>query len=378
MKKITWLPLSILLATCTSKNTVAPTCDTQGTALSHHYDSGKAATASGVEYHISLQVDQTPVTAIADTGSANLILQSGTLQPSGSPLGKFQISYGSGTDYLTAYQGSVSLDCLAAGVPNFQYGLVQDGSMNNVSILGLAFRNKIESVPDNEALYATFMTQLAQDNSGISNEFSLQLCGYNNPNSTIYFGGLPTASSALRFEYTPIKEQSWYVIGANQIGLSGSDGGIVSSFGDLSTYGASVILDSGTTLNLLPSDIVNQIVSYLAQNYPNAATWPQIKNQLSKPVPIDCPSASELEKLPNISIALENVTLSISPQTYFKKITEGQCFFGFSIANAVDPNNPIILGQVTMENYLIRFIRTAGDNGPLGAIGFASNAGCNP
>lgn len=359
--KFATLTAALLFSLSCSNATIMPTCDTEGVVLNHNVINGAAATARGVAYHISISIDGNALTAIADTGSSNLIVQQG-FSASTPSLGTFSITYGGGSATLDAYTGQVNLNC-QQGVKNFQYGVIQAGSSTNQSILGLAYKNSIESTLPGEKPFPTFMTQLTDSPSTLSDEFSMLLCGYGNDKSRITFGGLPNFAKSLNFQNVQIVEKSWYVINARQVSAGGTN------FGDLSQDGSSVIVDSGTTLNLLPSNVTSSIISYLSSNYPHAANWTAIQSQASAPTPISCPSQSDISQMPNINIALDNnVTLSIAPNTYFKKISGGQCFFGFANQEA---GSPIILGQVTMENYMVRFDRTNSQ------IGFAKTNQCS-
>lgn len=352
MKHIAILFSLLMITACsgtTGSSDLSATCDTGGVSLKHV--SGSASTR-GSEYHIAISIDDIAMEAIADTGSSNLIVSNSSgLTPSGSgtPVpgnpgcpNSASICYGGGTyATLVAYPGTVDLNC-GPGVSNFDYGYIQSGTAN-ITLIGLAYRGA-----ETGSVAKTFFEQLSEK-TGLSDEFSMLLCGVNNPNSKITFGG--TGNTPISsFQYVPITQKSYYVINAGAVKIGGVQMGT-------STLSAkTTIVDSGTTLNLVPQDIYNAIVQKIGVSVGNPGDN------------ITCPNTSGM---PNVTIDLDkSVTLTIKPNTYFKKLDNGLCFFGFAPTNL--PLN--ILGQVAMENYKVHFDRKF--NNKQGQIGFAPNTEC--
>jgi hypothetical protein len=347
MKHLLILPILLLISTC-GASTSNPTCDIAGTKLTHVVVASKPAT-QGVEYHIPIAINGTNMEAIADTGSSNLIVSRSDFIPSGPSLGNYSIRYGSGAATLEAHADSVSLKCGPA-VNNFIYGSIQPGSSQNTTLMGLAY-NDIERHISGTQPEQTFFEQLASNpQNKISDEFSMLLCGVGNNNSRIIFGGTGTTPIG-SFQYVSLTEKSYYVINAGAVKIDGAQMG--ANF--LTNSSQRTIVDSGTTLNLVPQDVYDAIVAN-----------PKIAPFVSTPgANINCPDTSGM---PDITVDLDNfVTLTIKPSTYFKKLDNGQCFFGFSPKSGALN----ILGQVAMENYKIHFDRKNSQ------IGFAANTECN-
>ena len=357
----------LFLLSCGDQSNPQPQCDVEGISLTHKSRTIKgSAETQGTEYHIAISIDGKAVDAIADTGSSNLIVNNDSgFSPSGSSIEKpFQISYGDGanlnTVHLTPYNGVVALNCASSSV-SYTYGDVSStdpADYQAETLLGLAYPS-IQTGPQ----VGTFLDLLVKNNPGMHNEISMLLCGADNKNSKIKFGGLGAAVPPKKaFEYVPLVEQSYYVINAGEVTIGGV------SMGNLSTDRTRrTIVDSGTTLNLVPQSIYNAIALKLGFTG-------------SYGVELSCPSTAVLAQLPPVMIALDNlVTLTIKPETYYKQIGNGACFFGFMPTNG----NLNILGQVTMENYHVHFIReqtpelpAPADSFTHGAIGFSENDDC--
>lgn len=352
MKHLFLLSSLIFVANCSNNSPITPTCDR---VLSHHV-TGQAGT-HGSEYHISISVDGTQMEAIADTGSSNLLIAGNIgFKPSNPTGNSFSIGYGdpvSSTATLTQYQGTVDLNC-ASGVSWYNYGYITNYKSTNgtsqATLLGLAYRDLQQPQADENT--PTFFKDLVKNDS-ISNEFAMLLCGVDNSNSKINFGGVSSKFIGT-FNYTPILKGSsgvndYYNVGAGAVTVG------TTSVGDLT--GMQTIVDSGTTLNLVPQSIYDNIVAQLS--------GVDVGSPGSE---ISCPS---LSGLPNITIMLGSLPLVITPQTYFKNLGGGNCFFGFAPGG-----NIAILGQVTMENYYVHFDRKYNNN--QGQIGFGPNTMCKP
>ncbi len=363
MKHLLILPVLFFSMTCSNSSGFRPTCDTEGVGLKHVVKG--TADTHGTEYHISISVDGTAMEAIADTGSSNLLVAHDAVTPTGPSLGSFSIAYGRGAADLQTYQGTVDLNC-GPGVKGYRYGYIQPGSSETLTVMGLAYHS-IEKFSGPNPPDHTFFEDLVLT-QGISDEFSMQLCGMNNPNSKIYFGGVSSSIDSSQFQYVPVIEDKWYTIKASTIQTHDRKHSVPGTLGN-------VIVDSGTTLNLIPSAMLNDLVTYLSTTYPGAADWATIQANPGG-VKVACPSAAQLASLPSIDIVLsDTVTLSIAPNTYFKS-TDNGCYFGF----AQQTDQTIILGQVTMENYYVHFDRKFISQGQIrGRIGFIPSAKrCNP
>ncbi|MES2503331.1 MAG: pepsin-like aspartyl protease [Myxococcota bacterium] len=364
--------LLIILALTACKSAEQPVCDTEGVPLAHQTNKifkGPLQTR-GSEYHVSLEVNGTPVIAIADTGSSNLDLASGqNFTPSGQSIGTYSIMYGAGgNNTIDGYHGTVGLNCLnQTAIKPVLYGYIQPGSAQNENILGLAYRGKElypAGYPPEHAFFGQLVNQTAKTSTPILDEFAMLLCGVNNANSKINFGGTSSAFQGT-FVYTPTIDPSYYVINTPTVSINGN------SMGSFDSTMATIV-DSGTTLNLVPNAVLCAIVAQIESKGGAGITGIDCKNN-SKPTGtgknISCPENSALANLPDVDIAIGNpsTTLSIKPSTYFKKLDNGQCFFGFGSNAGVGLN---ILGQVTMENYYVHFDRKNT------RIGFGSNAMC--
>ncbi|MEI6806046.1 MAG: pepsin-like aspartyl protease [Myxococcaceae bacterium] len=356
MKHIFLLSGLLFLVNCSKGSADYAAIQSDCDSVLNHVVTGKAGT-NGSEYHISISVDGTPMLAIADTGSSNLLINpmSG-FTPSNPTNTQFSISYGdpvSSTAFLTGYQGKVDLHC-ASGVKSYNYGYITNYSSTNgtsaATLMGLAYRD-LQQPAANDAT-PTFFKDLV-NNDNISNEFAMLLCGVGNSNSQINFGGISNLYKGT-FHSVPILVgpsgvNDYYNIGAGAITVGETSVGSLES--------VQTILDSGTTLNLIPPTLYQALVAQI----------PGTSN-INPGSVVSCP---DLTGLPNVTIMVTDTAgnqfpVVVTPQTYFKNLGGGQCFFGFAPGG-----NIAILGQVTMENYYVHFDRKNHQ------IGFAPNTLCN-
>jgi len=308
------------------------------------------------EYYLSLRVGAAgiPIDVVADTGSSDLLL---SMAPSNSAknLGQsLNLYYGTCSTSAALYSDQIGLAC--GDLVEQTFALMQSGS-TCPNIMGLAGK-------DLSVTNSSFFDDLVQKNK-MQNLFSMLLCG-KRPGSNITLGGhIPNAPLAA-LQYIPItSEKKYYFLQVGNIGIK--NGG---ALGTLS--GQQVILDSGTTLSLVPKDIHDQIVSAIQAVNPNipatffTSTKPSDPNYTVHPNVL-----GDISKLPTITLELADpstntqFTLEIPPQVYLKDMGNANTMFGFRIAQS----SIHILGQILMENYYVVFDR---DNS---RIGFAPNTG---
>ncbi|BFZ00285.1 hypothetical protein BsWGS_03323 [Bradybaena similaris] len=234
-------------------------------------------------------------------------------------------------------------------------------------ILGLAYAEL--SRPDSS--YAPFWDTLLQENSNISNVFSMQLCGSSFVHTrdkplmegTLIIGGvLPSLSKSPLF-YTPIYKQWYYEVVLTDIYVAEQPLGM-----DCKEYNFDkTIVDSGTTNIRLPKKVfdaaVQAIDSHVQGNH--------IGQYFYEGNDIACYSDMSVpfSEFPVVSFFLmesENSSfrLDITPQHYLRPVENSQgegifpsqsCVkFGFSPSST-----GTVLGAVLMEAFYVVFDRNA-------------------
>ncbi len=333
------------------------------------------------EYTARLQVGKQDIDFVADTGSSNLIVQGNAslcptctgsederYQPTeGHSVGAdFEISYGSGSATAAEYQDAVGLEC-GDPIEGYTFGVITTNK-GLPNILGLAYQSIARGT------LSPFFDQLVEKH-GLDNEFSMLLCGHA-PGSRIDLGGRderrPDDAS---YQWIPLLEESYYVVEARSLQIKG--GGTFAGDSALAFPGSvKTIIDSGTTMALLPSEMVDAIVALMKQtvqdnnitNIPDAfwTTTDPASDDYSHKIP-----AAEVALFPTLQVMLrdasgQDAAFDISPDTYLKAIFQDadERVFGFRASRSI-----YILGQVFMENGLYVFDRANK------RIGIAPNAG---
>ena len=374
----TWILLSALfLVNCGSSST--PTASTKQIKVTVNHRPAAAEQASllqglggMLEYYITLDIEGTRYDLVADTGSSNLIVAGfSTNKPKSG--GIFPLSYGGGTsievqnylvpltlsdgDEASTYNVGVIKTCKAKCSNTFP------------RIVGLAYSG-VEGDPS----VKTFMDHLVEiKKPALSNEFSMLLCGFkddgsHNGKTNILFGGIEPGVTLAGSDYTPIIEKSWYVVNATEIMIDGVlMGGKFNSpiptkevpcanLNGLIGTNNCTILDSGTTVNQVPTKIHQAIVSNLASRVGLEKGDPFWDPVASPQIVKRACSTLRKDGLPTVDVHIGDLIVKIPSKSYFKSVGGGDCMFGFGTTN-LGSSNFKILGQVTMENQYVHFDR---------------------
>ncbi len=348
------------------------------------------------EYTVRLLVGDQDIDFVADTGSSNLVIQGdenlcenctgpeneryhpaeSSIGPVGEP---FSITYGSGSATFAEYQDVVGLEC-GDPIDGYTFGVITtNDALPN--ILGLAYQSLAQGTPPPGTDTQTqrlppFFDQLVEQH-GLDNEFSMLLCGHATGSRIVLGGRDERRADDGSYRWVPIIEESYYVVEARSFQIKG--GGTFSGTESTIAFPSShqTIIDSGTTMNLLPGEMVTAIIALMKQtvqdnnitDIPDAfwtTTDPSDENY-SRKIP-----AAEVVLFPTLQVVLrdgdgQDAAFDISPTTYFKAMYKDadEHVFGFRAATG----SPYILGQVFMENGLYVFDRANK------RIGIAPNTG---
>ncbi|CAG9315219.1 unnamed protein product [Blepharisma stoltei] len=238
------------------------------------------------------------------------------------------LEYGKG-----ACTGFVSQDTLTWG--GFTVKNVQFGEMTSLpgstwvdskpdGILGMAWISiSADGLPP-------AFTYLYKQGLVTNNSFAFYLTkNANQAGSTLTLGGYNSTLSKGDWNYIPLYKQEWWLIQMGAITVGGKA---------ISGTGFKAILDTGTSLLVGSSKIVNQI------------------NAIIGTVAEDC---SNISKLPTVNIVLGGVTYAMPPSAYVWQIPNGntyQCINGWQADDlGVGMENTVILGDLFIRTYYTYF-----------------------
>jgi len=187
--------------------------------------------------------------------------------------------------------------------------------------------------------------------------------------SGIHKGGVLTLGGADYSQYngsiyyTPIKEESYYVVAMRDMKVGNTS---VKSY---STHEPITVVDSGTTFMVVPSYLFRAVKNVFQTEYchlPHMCGNDSIFDQ-GTCIPEDAISPTILKAFPRIQIVLEEVGLFLEPQHYMQKLTtftHGK-FYCFGISQGGNLSITI-LGDTFMKAFYVIFDR---ENGRLGFMG---------
>lgn len=403
MKHLHLLFAAALLSACTQNsnfdfNKVQCTVGSDDTTSKKTHEVINETLAHEVaEYAIELKVGNPPqlIDAVIDTGSPYLVLlgenmvcpaDSGagicvghTFSPTASSSIKVTNlnatpAYGSAiVKEGKVYKDQIGLAC-GQTVPDVGFIVATKGN-NLRNIFGLAY-NVLEGEVSNVTGINSLFLDLVQ-NGQMQNIFSLTLCGEQTPKgSNVEFGGIDSrVKLASITQWTPITKEDYYTIKADTLQIQGSKTSIGS-------FDKPVIIDSGTTFNIIPQAMFDALVAQLkAVKVPQAIPadyWESAT--VGHPNFLANISDEDIKQFPVIEVTVPGMpqqpgfTLQISPQTYFKEFENGKRAFGFRPASR--GASYYIFGQVLMENYVVVFDRGEfPTKSGTGKIGFYPNTG---
>lgn len=195
---------------------------------------------------------------------------SGSYVPSSSSTSKqlhreHTIQYGKGSVNISYYNDTVAQVESGITLKDLQFGVARHSLDLYEGILGLGFSRN--------ARYTTFVDAVAQQKAagGTGRVFSIALGSANQPNAgTLVLGGLDTnrytgALGALPILAPPAVEEGLlrYWVHLDSLGYTGHDPAAGSSKMSSKTYAYSsgrVVLDTGSSLSILPTAILKQLI----------------------------------------------------------------------------------------------------------------------
>ncbi len=318
-----------------------------------HRESGEYALAIKVGLGNIQTID-----VVADTGSSDLVLSNKSYRPNSSAANQNQslsLSYGTCSGQATLYKDTIGLECGNPIEQSFAYLASSGSSCPNIMGLGYAPLAQTGS---------SFFDGLSSKN-GLQNLFSMLLCGQA-PGSQLVLGGHIKNAPIATMQLTPIVQESYYTVNAKS--MSVKDGDDIGSLAE-----KLVIIDSGTTLSIVPTDIHKAIVSaILAKNPSIPANFFTSVKPSDEDYTLQADTFGDISQLPTITLTLagkkdsSDIILEIPPQVYLKNMGHNNLIFGFREAS---DGETIIFGQTLMDNYYIVFDRENKQ------IGFAPNTG---
>ena len=378
--KVTWVLIPCLVL-------AIPACaDEQGCELQHFDLEHHAGDASGAEAlgeaarprhgvymaTLALGTPAQEVRAIIDTGSANLVVMGPgcegcdavDYQPELSttalaPGAAFTVTYGSAGLGATTTTDMVGLPCGDAVEASF--GVATEVDHLPSSILGLAYQSLAE--PADAPLTPWFDAMV--EGGLLSDIFSLRLCGPEGSGSHLKLGGMDESVDASALAYTPIVEERYYAISPPSFSMGEAA---------LGEGAATSVVDSGTTLLLVPQSVHQALVSALkaaaeaqgvSAQIPEGV-WTESASDISARATL---TEAEVAALPPLTMTLQGEAtgdtfqLQVPPERYFRRASSGDVYLGVRPGPGMT-----ILGQVFMEGLDVVFDRAQS------RVGFATSS----
>jgi len=228
-----------------------------------------------------------------------------------------------------------------------EYGCRGELYPENQGILGLGY-------PVIESQYTDSFATLFFNRFLIAPDiFAIQMCQFD---GNLWLGGYDSSYLKSSISYTSITEESYYVVGMTGLSLGTSfiaDGG---SFGK-------TIVDSGTTLLILPQSVYDILTTKLNQNRIFSRQFPDFwvpkSGGLVCTQPTDGLTPDQLnELLPSLTITLDNVVLELSPVSSYLRIdvsVAGYVRYCWGVMPTTE--DIVILGWSVMNQYVTVFDR---------------------
>ena len=345
IKKLTLILLIFAIVQCTGSG--GDTCkvinysmhtnvkDLSKLDASLHHVPGEYATT------VKIGTNGTPVTVVVDTGSSRLLIRTSDYQPTGTPIGSPKTdSYGGCQAVATDYTELVGLTC---GDP-IEQTIASTSTTGCPNILGLAYAR--DGLANRHTFFGDLVAGKSKDFADI---FSMVLCSTQSGSQIVLGGAVPSAPSTI--SYTPIVTKSYYVVNALSMNIGGQILGQFSPNAQLGN-GGTTIIDTGTTLAILPPAIYTAIVAAIQKVRPDLpaaffrSTQPSDANYTLSPSEL-----GDISKLPTIQIVFKDATLNVTPTTYMKALDSSNIIFGF---RPMTTDTFPILGQAVLDyNYIV-------------------------
>lgn len=272
--------------------------------------------------------------------------------------GQFYISYGDNSEYSGVYAydtvsvGGASMDSVTFAVVDQAQNVVGSGAVSNNGLMGISFDIGEAGVETGSLSkpYFGIISQLKKNKQINTRAYSLWLNDVNAESGSILFGGVDTSKYTAPLLGLPMvgtKSGNYAKIDRLAVeltGLSLSDAKGTTQLGGSFTLPA--ILDSGTTVTMLPPDIVQDIWNTAGVVTDPAIQSPLIACNLGKA------SASYIfafggDSGPKINVSLSQLVAPF-PGLTFKDGTPA-CRFGIMKS----PNGHIVLGDSFLRSAYI-------------------------
>ncbi|GJQ12144.1 hypothetical protein GpartN1_g3935.t1 [Galdieria partita] len=327
------------------------------------------------EYYVEVDIGGTTVYLQLDTGSSNLIVNTNDCSECNSapsvsvssfskisctssscsnsycapsPLSAdcgFSIQYGSGSATGVLLRGNVGIANVTASDIVFG-GILKESSgfePSRVSgILGMAY-NSLACQP---TCVTTLFDELYEQGIIAHRIFTVLL---NPSNGVLVLGGAGNFESNESTQIPILQEEgeyTYYIVSLQSVSV-GTESVWSSSSGE------KAIVDTGTTLLYVTSDIFSKLVSFFESfSSTNKDYWSELKSKPSSTKTFP-QNSSYISSLPNISFSLSsNVVLEVSSSQYILCESD-KCQFAIGIGSSSFPT--IIFGDMLLQNYYVIF-----------------------
>lgn len=196
-----------------------------------------------------------------DTGSSDLWIsnfdtsKSSTFHLNSSD--PFSITYGDGTGAQGNFcQDTIGISGTDVVLKNANFAYAPD-SMTYPQVCGIGL---VENESSNN-IYQNFPAQLKAQGQIAANLYSIYM-GSNSKDGRIIFGGVDHSKYSGKLQKVPLKSDHQFIVNLDSVSFNGD-----------SLYSSSldVLLDSGTTIMLLPGDLVNSMAAAIDPSHDNLA-----------------------------------------------------------------------------------------------------------
>lgn len=305
------------------------------------------------------------VSAIVDTGSANLIINERDYYYSLSTTsGNTPFIYENGIDKTYAINAKDQMDLACTTDLSTSFALTSK-NVDTDSYLGLGFKDPKRR--RHEGLSTPFFDQLVKEHD-YQNVFSLALCG-SSSSSRLVLGGVDPDMVGFIGNYVPIIEKTAYTVPALSIRRSDNKK-VVAEFNlydPNDKTGDRVVIDSSSPFLMLPSTMATAMVNEiqtdveslgLANRFPEGFFRTERSSSIKT---MRFANQTQIKQLPSFEINLMGLdgkakSLEISPFNYLKEVdTKNPLFRALAIRDAATDT---ILGQPFLESQYTYFDRT--------------------
>lgn len=341
-------------------------CATKLTYVTNQFTSGENAVRHASEYRLGLSVgsEDFSVSAIVDTGSANLVINEKNFDfGTETATGKAPFVYDNGNHQATAINAKDSVDvgCISDFTTKFALTAKESPTEN---VLGLSFGDPLHRPHEKKS--PAFFDQLVKQ-EGLYNVFSLALCR-SFGNSHLLLGGIDANMRPLIGNYIPIIEKTAYVVPALSLRTADSK----KLLAHFPVYDASerkgvrTIIDSASSFLLLPVDMATALADQvkesarsldILQQFPEGFFRTERANSTKV---IRFQNLAQIRQFPPLEISFKGVdgsikNLEVSALHYFKEIdVDDPLARTFAVR---ETSGDVVLGQPFLESQYTVFDR---------------------